>query len=39
MDIRTIFFNGVLEVEIHMDQLERVVQKGDKYFVCKLKKI
>ncbi len=38
MDVKTAFLNGVLEVEIYMDQPEGFVQKGKEHLVCKLKK-
>ena len=33
------FFNGVLEVEIYIDQLKSYVQEGNEHIVCKVKKI
>ena len=39
MNINATFLNGVLEVEIYMDQLEDLIQKGKKHLVCKFKKV
>ena len=38
MDVKTMSFNKMLEVEIYMDQLEGFVDEGNKHLVCKLKK-
>jgi hypothetical protein len=38
MDIKTVFLNGILKVEIYMDQLEGFVQENKEDLVCKLKK-
>ena len=37
MDVKTIFLNGVLKVEIYMDQPEGFVQERKKHLMCKLK--
>ena len=39
MDVKAGFLNGVLEVEIYMDQLEGFIQKGKEHLMYKLKKI
>jgi hypothetical protein len=38
MDVKTIFFNGELEEEIYMTQLDGFVVKGQEDKVCKLVK-
>ena len=38
MDVKTTFLNGVLDVDIYMNQLEDFVQEGKEYLVCKVKK-
>ena len=35
MDVKTIFFNKVLEVEIYMDQLKGFIQEGIEDLMCK----
>jgi hypothetical protein len=38
MDVKTTFFNGKLEKEIYMEQLQGFMQQGDENLVCKLHK-
>lgn len=39
MNVKMTFLNGILEVEIYMDQSEGFVQEEKEDLVCKLKKI
>jgi hypothetical protein len=39
MDVKSTFLNGVLEVKIYMNQLERFAQEENKHLVCKFKKL
>ena len=39
MNVKTTFLNGVLEMEIYMDQPEDIVHEGNKSLICRLKKI
>jgi hypothetical protein len=38
MDVKTAFFNGELEKEIYMEQLQGFVHQGGEHLVCKLHK-
>lgn len=38
MDVKTIFFNEVLEVDIYMDQSEEFIQEEKEHLVYKLQK-
>ena len=38
MDVKTMFLNGILEMEIYMDQPEGFKREGKEDLVCKLKK-
>jgi len=38
MNVKTTFFNGDLEEEIYMDQLEGFIMPGNEHEVCKLLK-
>ena len=38
-DVKTAFLNGILEVEIYIDQPEGFIQEGKEDLMCKLKKI
>jgi hypothetical protein len=38
MDVKTTFFNGKLEEEIYMEQLQGFVHQGGEHLVCKLHK-
>ena len=39
MNLKAAFFNGVLEMEIYMNQPECFIQEGKKNLMCNLKKI